>query len=572
MSETESGNPRDVAEWVRDMPLPAPRSTRDLFHLLAQFDSHAGLDALLARVDFTAVGPAEISQVVMGHPLHDRRLAVPDAGFDARSAFKDALLSASFRSQILPSFLQSFPELTRDIFVHVPKCAGTDLTMNLGRRQMPLPSVLESPGWLSDDEFLSVIGGLARALPFHKRIFVYGHMEFATYLDRCGLRPGDRVFSIIRDPIALMVSQANYAIGRLRQDPQGRDPDTVVTMTHLGLSALPGNMSDRDLKDLVVQALLHPAIAFANQACRHLSRSRDLSFEAAIDMIIANDVEVTTTERYNRWLRERWGIPHSARHNRSEQILTLHEARRLYAAAMFDATGEDQKLFDLITWGLEKTDTASITGQQLAKLVAPRDVVAFSTDLTSDRQQARESGAKGVFVVEEPAAVTRYLVAPSLLAPGSPVAEEIYSASFGANGNGTTYLRTGWSTSERSFTWSIGSENTLELPPCNGDGTFIVQLIMRPFVVATILPAQRVEVGVNGQAIGAVDIRTYAVLEFEVPAPIAASGAPLLITLTVPNAARPRPLNGADDDRVLGVCLERAMFRRLRAAAQQAPL
>ena len=51
-----------------------------------------------------------------------------------------------------------------------------------------------------------------------------------------------------------------------------------------------------------------------------------------------------------------------------------------------------------------------------------------------------------------------------------------------------------------------------------------------------------------------------------VPAAIAASGKPLSITLTVPGAARPRPLNGADDDRVLGVCLERMLFRRLRPA------
>ena len=568
MSKSESGNPRDVADWVRHMPLPAPCTTREVFHLLAQFDRDAGLDDLLERVDFNGFGPSEIAQVVLGRPLRDRLQAVATQGFDARAAFKQALLSEEFRKQILPSFLQSFPDLARDVFIHVPKCAGTDLTMNLGRRQMPLPAVMESPGWLSDDEFLSVLGGLARAIMFHKRIFVYGHMEFGTYLDRCGLRPGDKVFSIIRDPIALMVSQANYAIGRLRQDPQGRDPDTVVTMEHLGLTSLPPNPSDRDLKDLVVQALLHPAVAFSNQACRHLARSRNLSFEAAIDMIIANDVEVTTTERYNRWLKERWGIPHSTRHNRSEQLLTLHEARRFYAAAMFEATGEDQKLYDLITWGLEKTDSAAITGQQLAKLIAPRDVVAFSNELTGDRQKAREKGTRGLFAVEEPPMVARYLVAPSLLAPGSPTLEDVYGASFGAGNNGTEYLRTGWSTSERNFTWSIGSESVIELPPCVGEGPFILQLILRPFVVATILPTQRVEIGINGQAIGATELRTMAMIEFEIPAAVAASGNPLTLTITVPGAARPRPLNGADDDRVLGICLERAVFRRLRPAGR----
>jgi len=565
MSDTDTGNPRDVADWVDRMPLPAPRSVRDVFFLLSQFDRRDGLDPLLDRVDFSGTGPAQIAQAVFGQPLRDRHHAIPTPDFDPRTAFKTALLSPEFRRHILPAFLGAFPELTRDVFIHVPKCAGTDLAMNLGRRQMPLPSVLESPGWLSDDEFLAVIGGLTRSLPFHRRVFVYGHMEFATYLDRCGLRPGDKVFSIIRDPIALMVSQANYAIGRLRQDPNGEDPDTAATREHLGIANIPAKASDRDLKDLVVQALLHPAIAFANQACRHLASSEALSAEAAIDMIIANDVEVTTTDRYNRWLRERWGIPHSARHNRSEQVLTLHEARRLYAAAMFEQTAEDQKLFDLITWALERTDGASVTGQQLARLVAPRDVVAFSNELTAERQQARESGAKGLFVIEEAPQIARYLATPSLRAPGSPGIEEVYATGFGAGATGASFLTTGWSSPERAFTWSVGTESVIEIPPLPESGeTLVIQLGLRPFVAPPALPSQRLEISVDGRTIGACDLRTQALVEFELPADPARAQAPITVMLGIPGATAPRPLTGAEDDRVLGICLDRLTIRRLR--------
>lgn len=547
------------------MPLPAPRSIRDVCFLLAQFDRQAGLDALLDRVDFSQVGPAQIAQAVLGRPLRDRRQAVAAGDFDPRAAFKAALLSQDFRGRILPTFLGTFPELTRDVFIHVPKCAGTDLAMNLGRRQMPLPSVLESPGWLSDDEFLAVVGGLTRSLPFQQRIFVYGHMEFATYLDRCGLRPGDKVFSIIRDPIALMVSQANYAIGRLRQDPNGEDPDTAATREHLGIANIPAKASDRDLKDLVVQALLHPAIAFANQACRHLSSTQALSAEAAIDMIIANDVEITTTDRYNRWLRERWGISHSARHNRSEQVLTLHEARRLYAAAMFDQTAEDQKLFDLITWALERTDGAAVTGQQLARLIAPRDVVAFSQELTAERQKIRESGAKGLFLIEEAPQIARYLAMPSLRAVGSPAIEEIYATGFGIGSAGMSFLSSGWSSPERAFTWSVGTESVIEIPPQPGaEETLIVQISLRPFIAPSVLPTQRLEVTVDGRPVGVCDLRTQALVEFELPSDAARVESPITIVLGVPGAAAPRPLTGAEDDRILGVCLDRLTIRRLR--------
>jgi hypothetical protein len=568
MSDTETGNPRDVAQWVRRMPLPAPRSLRETLLLLAQYDPRQGLDALLDRVDFSGYGPAEIAQILYDAPLTNRRQAIPPPRFEARAAFKAGLLSEHFRKNVLPSFLTSFPELARDVFVHVPKCAGTDLVMNLGQKQMPLPSVLESPGWLSDEQFLEVIGAHARALPFMKRVFVYGHMEFADYLARCGIRPDDRVFTIIRDPIALMVSQANYAIGRLRQDPDGNDPDTTPTRTHLGISGWPSDITDETLKDLVARALLHPGIAFANQACRHLSSSADLSFEAAIDMIIANNVEITTTERYERWLRERWGIPSSARHNRSDQLLTLHEARRLYASAMFDATGEDQKLFDLVTWALERSETPSITGRQLARLVPARDIVEFTNELTATRQKAREAGSPGLFMVEDPIPVNRYLRIPSVTTPNSPVLEDVQRVGFGVGGNGLDYLRDGWSSPEPNFTWSVGKVSVLELPRCPGAGVFIVQLILRPFVVAQALPTQRVDIAVNGQAIGSRDTRTLSVIEFEVPPAVVTGGQPFTVTLGVPNAAQPRPLNGANDDRMLGICLERLLFRRLRPPAR----
>ena len=139
--------------------------------------------------------------------------------------------------------------------------------------------------------------------------------------------------------------------------------------------------------------------------------------------------------------------------------------------------------------------------------------------------------------------------------------------SFGTGDKGVAYLRTGWSTSEPDFTWSIGHESVIELPPCPQDGIFIVQLILRPFIVPRLLPAQRLEIGVNGQAIGAREINTLAVVEFEIPTAIAVSGQPLHITLIVPGAACPRPLNDVDDDRILGMCLERIVFRRLCPAA-----
>ncbi len=568
MPDSREGTPRDVPQWVTALPLRMPATQREVFRLLALLDSAAGLDELLARVDFAGATPAHIHQAVLGRAPADRDEAVPALRFDPRAAFKAALLSPEFRRNVMAAFLGAYPELSRDVFIHVPKCAGTDLVMNLGRRQLPLPSILDSPDWIADDDFLAVLSGLARGAPFHDRIFVYGHMDLGGYVARAGSRPSDRIVSIIRDPVELMVSQANYVIGRARQDPTGQDPDTAEILAWLGHDQLPSDLSVQQLKDLVVSALLHPDITPANRACRFLGRGGDaISFEDAIDLMIVHDVEVTTTRQYERWLKERWGVPRSLRHNTSESIVSLHEVRRFFSDAMFAVTAEDQKLFDLVSWALQETGTASVTGLQIAKLVGDRGVVAFAEELTAEQQHERESGTSELFVVENPPDVERYLTPHTVAPPGSPTLEEVFALDFGVGASGAANLAEGWAGPEPGFIWTNANEATLRLPPCPRGGAYVVRLMGHPFVIPTLLPTQQIGISINGQALGTWVIRDICVVEFEVPPQMTVGGGALEIVLSLPNAARPRALNHAEDNRLLGFCLERLTFSQLRPAA-----
>ena len=117
---------------------------------------------------------------------------------------------------------------------------------------------------MSDNAFVAYLSAIARLAPGYDRFFVYGHMELNEYVKACGVRWSDHIFTVIRDPIDLMISQANYAIGRLRQDPSGRQPDTAEILQFLKLERLPELVSAGELKDLAIRALLDARIVRPN--------------------------------------------------------------------------------------------------------------------------------------------------------------------------------------------------------------------------------------------------------------------------------------------------------------------
>jgi hypothetical protein len=308
----QDSNPRTQQEllgWYRNAPRPLPQTQADLFKLLATYNAQGGWDSFADTIDFATVTPRQIYQVVLGRYPATVQQAEPDENYSARQHFREALVSRAFRAKFLQSFLRAYPANGRDVFIHVPKCAGTDLTLSLGCRRVPLPRMLELEGWIDDVAFIEIVAGLARAAATGERLFVYGHMKLEDYVDSAGVRPGDSIFTVLRDPIDLMVSQANYVVSRVRQDPKGREPDAAHYLQLLDLTHLPENLSFNELKDLTVKALLNPRITEPNRACFFLGRGLQAGFGTVLENLILHDVEVTTTRNYDRWLSERPHLP-----------------------------------------------------------------------------------------------------------------------------------------------------------------------------------------------------------------------------------------------------------------------
>lgn len=160
--------------------------------------------------------------------------------------------------------------------------------------------------------------------------------------------------------------------------------------------------------------------------------------------------------------------------------------------------------------------------------------------------------ATGVSLAEGDAAVSRVTNACRQTPAGAAATWK-----FGHAGNGGSVLGEGWSIPEDGYIWTNGPESHLRVP-CEFPGPCRVHLLGAPFVHPPALPAQRVGLVCNGEPIGSATMSKVSALSFDLPAD---SGRRLiLLTLRLPDAARPLDVKGGTDGRRLGFALRRLVI------------
>lgn len=229
------------------------------------------------------------------------------------------------------------------------------------------------------------------------------------------------------------------------------------------------------------------------------------------------------------------------------------------------ATAHDQMLYCLVAWAMEETGRNSVTGLDIARLAGSDSVIDIARELVAEEREYAEGANSGLFVVQHTHLVTRYLTPHRTPGRSGITLEAVIDLAFGKDSAGMPYATAGWSGPENGFVWSNAKEVVLRLPPLPGKGAYVVRLIGNPFTVRPAVPHQDVGIAINGQEIGSVTIDDYCMIEFDLPPSLTLDDTPLEITLRLPKAARPRELNHAEDNRLLGFCLRRVTVSALRA-------
>jgi hypothetical protein len=142
---------------------------------------------------------------------------------------------------------------------------------------------------------------------------------------------------------------------------------------------------------------------------------------------------------------------------------------------------------------------------------------------------------------------------------------------FGLDGNARALLAEGWSGLEDGYVWAVGSRARLALPRLQRADSYLLCLLAQPFTAGDRLPAQLLQVFVNGTKLAEERPSAQFILQVEVPWEVLSANHPAHVSFVYPDAARPMDLSGIGDDRVLGFQFKRLMLTRVAAAPEPAP-
>jgi len=156
--------------------IPAPVDSRSLFNIFSLYEAATGLYPLLCRLDLSRTRQNSIDFSVFGEIPEARQHGAAWNPQSARDYLNELLHSPRFQQNILAYVLRAFPEKRRLLFVHIPKCAGSDLSMHLSSRFPSLEQRLVEEGWTEKDQLFHALAEFVREVVFSDSIFLRGHI------------------------------------------------------------------------------------------------------------------------------------------------------------------------------------------------------------------------------------------------------------------------------------------------------------------------------------------------------------------------------------------------------------
>ncbi len=347
--------------------VPAPVDPRTLFRLFALFDPTLDMYHLLCRLDFDRTRPTHLGYSVWGKVPEVYPRAMTWSPALARDYLNDLLHSPRFQQNVLAHALRAFPEKQRLMFVHIPKCAGSDLSHHLTFRFPSLQQRLMEESWTSKGDLFAALGEFVRELPFSDSVFVRGHVPLDFYVDADLIRPADRVFTIMRDPTEIAVSQLNYILTKFQRniDSGVVERDTEEWLRALELDRLPPAVTPQFVEKYTRKLLYNPEVVEPNSMCRWLGGG---DTQAVIERLARHLVEVTDTAHYNPWLAAEWGISARTRRNESTRYVSLSTLGHQELGFIRELSPEDRKLYARLQQALTKSGKMSVSGEDILNM------------------------------------------------------------------------------------------------------------------------------------------------------------------------------------------------------------
>jgi hypothetical protein len=341
----------------------APVNTRQMLLAFAMYDPAEGINSFLNRVDFQGVTRRQIYFSVLGRAPENAKQVLDGPNYRPRGHMANALQSDEFQTRVREIVLTAFPEKRRIIFVHIPKCAGTDMRVALCRRYPYLHNDISLARATDKPRLFNALREFALGVGLADGIMVTGHAPLRWYVERRLPRFEDDLFSTVRHPRDIIYSHICYILTRLITSEGPPRHDIVEWLSKIGMTEIAPNPSPAYLLDLGSKLLRCRPITSPNIMCDLLGRG---TAESAIEAIVTSNIEITDISRYSQWRKAKLGFDPPNKINPSQALFTPETASAADRAFIDDMISEDMKLYGKIQTTLAASDNLSLRGAMLA--------------------------------------------------------------------------------------------------------------------------------------------------------------------------------------------------------------
>jgi hypothetical protein len=245
------------------------------------------------------------------------------------------------------------------LFVHIPKCGGTDFRETMMTRYPLVDTGLGDAAWTSPAMLLAAVQLMLSLMRHSDTLIAHGHLSLGWYLDHQLKRPQDRIAAIVREPVDLVISRVNYVMTVLLTDAESRRPDTREWRAKLRLTDAAIAPDQATLADLADRVMFETDLLGTDCLCEFLGNGDAAS---ARDMIARSGIEITDLVDYPAWLHEGFGV-HSTRRNASMKILRRDSLSARQLDRFMDLTRQDRVLYAGLRSGLWQTRRVSAKGR-----------------------------------------------------------------------------------------------------------------------------------------------------------------------------------------------------------------
>lgn len=314
---------------------PMPNRPRDVLELFVSLGAEAAIPSLFMSTQLHAAEPRALTFVTLSRWPTEAELARLPTPYNARGHFIAMLTSQEFRASLVRRICEAYPDRPRICFVRIPRCAGEHFLTMADHMHPIVPPDLASMQRDDSNPFIQALGRYLGRFTLTKTIMLvqptlapfiqadsppanpaYTESGLQWTMNAPPRRAGDRLFTILREPTSLILSQVNATLDALLQPPATDTPELATWRTRL--SANPAAADKPGLK-LIAREILR-TLPTRNPICHALA---DGTAAAALAAVRVQDVELADLSHYPDWTKYTWDVEPEPPTNTSAPHLIL---------------------------------------------------------------------------------------------------------------------------------------------------------------------------------------------------------------------------------------------------------